>query len=56
MSNPKAKFRNIKLPTEMVEACEEVIKRHPECAWRSTADFVRDAVRQLLWIEKKVSL
>jgi len=55
MSNPKTKFRNIKLPIEMVEAIEEVIKRHPECAWRSVADFVRDAVRQLLWIEKRLN-
>lgn len=54
MSNPKPKFKNIKLPTAMMDAVADVIERHPECAWKSTADFVRDAVRQLLWIEKQL--
>ena len=49
---PDSKFKSVKLPTEMVETIEQLIKNFPECGWKSVASFIRDAVRSNpYWIQ-----
>lgn len=45
MSRKNRKFRTVKLPARMIEACRAIVEKHPECAWDSVAAFVRDAIR-----------
>jgi Arc/MetJ-type ribon-helix-helix transcriptional regulator len=40
------RFRTIKLPEAMVKHIELMVTLHPEWGYRSTADFVKDSVRQ----------
>jgi len=40
------RFRTIKLPEAMVKHIELMVSMHPEWGYRSTADFVKDSVRQ----------
>jgi len=51
----RKKFRTVKLPAPMIEACKAIVEKHPECAWDSVAAFVRDAIRHYPYWEKHVS-
>jgi len=42
------KWVGIRLSKVMMSQVEEAVKAHPEWAWSSNNDFVRDAVRRLL--------
>jgi len=42
------KYRNLSLPTEMVEEIERYINEHPEAGFVSIAEFIRFSVRAYL--------
>ena len=42
------KWVGVRLSKVMMAQVEEMVKTHPEWAWSSNNDFVRDAVRRLL--------
>ncbi|MCW3986322.1 MAG: ribbon-helix-helix domain-containing protein [Candidatus Bathyarchaeota archaeon] len=39
-------YRTIKLPKEMIETIEQLMKEHPEYGYVSIADFVKDSIGQ----------
>ena len=38
----------VRVPKEMYEAINEVIKRYPHYGWKGPSEFVRDAIRRYL--------
>ena len=40
------KTRQIRIPTEMYDAIEKWIRKHPECGYRSVSDYGREAIRR----------
>lgn len=42
------KYRNLSLPTEMVEEIERYISEHPELGFSSIAEFIKFSVRAYL--------
>jgi len=44
----RPKYRNLSLPTEMVEEIERYINEHPEAGFVSIAEFIRFSVRAYL--------
>lgn len=38
-------YKTVKLPEEMVDAIEQLLKEHPEYGYVSVAEFIKDSVR-----------
>jgi|GEM_PF-1806598 len=47
-SSTSKKWLGVRLSRAMMAQVEEVLQKHPEYAWSTPNDFVRDAVRRLL--------
>jgi len=52
-SSPK--YRNLSLPTEMVEEIEKYISEHPELGFTSIAEFIKFSVRAYLEFRDRIS-
>ncbi len=48
-------YRTVKVPNEMVEEIQTIIKEHKELGYRTHAEFIIEAIRRQL-IELKKSL
>jgi Arc/MetJ-type ribon-helix-helix transcriptional regulator len=41
----RRRYKTVKLPEEMVDAIEQLLKEHPEYGFFSVAEFMKDSVR-----------
>lgn len=54
MSNQSPKYRNLSLPSEMVDEIEKYIEEHPEAGFTSIAEFIKFSVRAYLEFRDKL--